>query len=58
MPGSMAQDYRHQWVDMIGTDLCVFDRPDHGSPFRLIELAFGVTADEVAAETTTRYRVT
>lgn len=42
-------------VDMIVTDLCVFQRPDHGSPFRLIELAPGVTADEVAAKTTAAY---
>ena len=42
-------------VDMIVTDLCVFQRPDHASPFRLIELAPGVTADEVAAKTTAHY---
>ena len=42
-------------VDMIVTDLAVFQRPDHGSPFRLVELADGVTADEVAAKTTARY---
>jgi len=42
-------------VDMIITDLCVFQRPDHQSPFRLIELAPGVTADEVAAKTTAKY---
>jgi 3-oxoacid CoA-transferase B subunit len=42
-------------VDMIVTDLCVFHRPDHSSPFRLIELAPDVTADEVAAKTTARY---
>ena len=44
-------------VDMIITDLCVFHRPDHRSPFRLIELAPGVTADEVAAKTTARYEI-
>ncbi len=44
-------------VDMIVTDLCVFQRPDHASPFRLIETAPGVTADEVAAKTTARYTV-
>jgi 3-oxoacid CoA-transferase subunit B len=44
-------------VDMIVTDLCVFQRADHDSPFRLIELAPGVTADEVAAKTTARYEV-
>ncbi len=42
-------------VDMIVTDLCVFQRPDHGSPFRLLELAPGVTADEVKAKTTATY---
>ena len=44
-------------VDMIITDLAVFQRPDHQSPFRLIELAPGVTADEVAAKTTAKYEV-
>jgi 3-oxoacid CoA-transferase subunit B len=44
-------------VDMIITDLCVFHRPDHQSPFRLIELAPGVTAAEVAEKTTARYEV-
>ena len=42
-------------VDMIVTDLCVFQRPDHDSPFRLVELAPGVTEDEVAAKTTAKY---
>ncbi len=42
-------------VDMIVTDLCVFQRADHASPFRLVELAPGVTADEVRARTTARY---
>jgi len=42
-------------VDMVITDLCVFHRPDHTSPFRLVELAPGVTADEVAAKTTASY---
>jgi len=42
-------------VDMIVTDLAVFQRPDHQSPFRLIELAPGVGADEVAAKTTASY---
>ena len=44
-------------VDMIITDLAVFQRPDHASPFRLIEMAPGVTADEVAAKTTAHYEV-
>ncbi len=42
-------------VDMIITDLAVFHRPDHASPFRLIEMAPGVTAEEVAAKTTANY---
>lgn len=42
-------------VDMIITDLAVFQRPDHDSPFRLVELAPGVTADEVRAQTTAHY---
>ena len=42
-------------VDMIVTDLAVFQRPDHAAPFRLIEMAPGVTADEVKARTTANY---
>ncbi|GLR47462.1 3-oxoacid CoA-transferase subunit B [Sphingomonas astaxanthinifaciens] len=42
-------------VDMIITDLAVFQRPDHASPFRLIETAPGVSADEVKAKTTAHY---
>ena len=42
-------------VDMIVTDLCVFQRPDHASPFRLIELAPGVSAEDVAARTTAHF---
>ncbi len=44
-------------VDMIITDLCVFQRPDHQSLFKLVEMAPGVTADEVAAKSTARYDV-
>jgi 3-oxoacid CoA-transferase subunit B len=44
-------------VDMIITDLAVFKRDDHASPFRLIQLAPGVTAEEVAAKTTAKYEV-
>jgi 3-oxoacid CoA-transferase subunit B len=44
-------------VDMVITDLCVFQRLDHDSPFKLIELAPGVTAEEVAAKTTANYVV-
>ena len=42
-------------VDMIITDLGVFERPDHGSPFKLIELAPGVKGDEIKAKTTANY---
>ena len=42
-------------VDMVVTDLAVFQRPDHSSPFRLIELAPDVTPDEVANNTTAHY---
>jgi 3-oxoacid CoA-transferase subunit B len=42
-------------VDMIVTDLAVFQRADHASPFKLIEMAPGVTTAEVKAKTTARY---
>ena len=42
-------------VDMIITDLAVFARADHTSPFRLVELAPGVTAEEVREKTTAHY---
>lgn len=42
-------------VDMIITDLAVFQRQDHTSPFRLVELAPGVTPEEVRAKTTANY---
>ncbi|HWU02387.1 MAG TPA: CoA transferase subunit B [Novosphingobium sp.] len=42
-------------VDMIVTDLAVFQRPDHASPFKLVELAPGVTAEEVRAKTSAHY---
>jgi 3-oxoacid CoA-transferase B subunit len=42
-------------VDMVITDLAVFARADHASPFRLIEMAPGVTADDVTAKTTAHY---
>ena len=44
-------------VDMIITDLAVFSRPDHASPFKLIEMAPEVSADEIAAKTTAAYTV-
>jgi 3-oxoacid CoA-transferase subunit B len=42
-------------VDMIITDLAVFKRDDHDSPFKLVELAPGVTAEDLAAKTTAHY---
>jgi 3-oxoacid CoA-transferase subunit B len=42
-------------VDMVITDLAVFQRADHDSPFRLVETAPGVTAEEIAAKTTAAY---
>ncbi len=42
-------------IDMIITDLAVFQRPNHLSPFKLIELAPGVTAEEVREKTTANY---
>ncbi|OBV09896.1 CoA transferase subunit B [Erythrobacter dokdonensis] len=44
-------------VDMIITNLAVFQRPDHQSPFRLIELAPGVGEADIAASTTAHYEV-
>lgn len=44
-------------VDMIITNLGVFHRVDHNSPFRLIELAPGVTTEDIAAKTTAAYEV-
>jgi 3-oxoacid CoA-transferase subunit B len=44
-------------VDMVITNLAVFARPDHASPFRLTELAPGVTAADIAACTTAHYAV-
>ncbi len=39
-------------VDVLITDLAVFERADRkGAPFRLVECAAGVTADEVRART-------
>ena len=42
-------------VDMVITDLAVFQRADHKSPFKLIELAPRVTAEDLAAKTTAHY---
>jgi 3-oxoacid CoA-transferase subunit B len=42
-------------VDMIITDRAVFQRTDHESPFGLIELAPGVTRENVRETTTAHY---
>ena len=42
-------------VDMVITDLAVFQRLDHTSPFRLVELAPGITRAEVREKTTANY---
>jgi acyl CoA:acetate/3-ketoacid CoA transferase beta subunit len=42
-------------VDMIITDLAVFQRANHMSPFRLVELAPDVTPEEVREKTTAKY---
>jgi 3-oxoacid CoA-transferase subunit B len=44
-------------VDMIITDLAVFKRDDHDSPFKLIELAPGVSAEDVTAKTTASFEM-
>ena len=44
-------------VDIVITDLCVFQRAGHASAFRLTELAPGVTVEEVQAKTSARYEV-
>ena len=44
-------------VDMIVTDLAVFQRAAHDQPFKLVELAPGVTAEEVAQKTAAHYLV-
>lgn len=42
-------------VDMLITDLAVFQRQDRRSPFRLVELAPGVTLEELAMRTTAAF---
>jgi 3-oxoacid CoA-transferase subunit B len=42
-------------VDMLITDLAVFSRPSRKDSFRLIEVAPGVTADEVRRKTPAQY---
>lgn len=43
-------------VDLLITELAVFTRPDRKSPFKLLELAPGVTAQEVQAKTGAAYQ--
>jgi len=43
-------------VDMLITDLAVFARVDRKAPFKLIELAPGVTAEDVKAKTAASYQ--
>jgi 3-oxoacid CoA-transferase subunit B len=42
-------------VDMLITDLAVFSRPTRKDPFKLIEIAPGVTADELRRKTPAHY---
>jgi 3-oxoacid CoA-transferase subunit B len=42
-------------VDLLITDLAVFERPDRRSPFKLIELAPGVSADDVRSKTSASF---
>jgi len=42
-------------VDMLITDLAVFERSDRSSPFKLLELAPGVTAEQVRARTSAKF---
>ncbi|TRD11556.1 CoA transferase subunit B [Erythrobacter insulae] len=44
-------------VDMIITNLGVFQRPSKGEPFRLIELAPGITTEEIKAKTTGAFEI-
>ncbi len=44
-------------IDMLITDLAVFERPDRGSPFKLIEMAPGVTLEELKAKTEAHFEV-
>ena len=42
-------------VDMIITDLAVFERSSHAAAFRLVECAPGVTPEELRSKTTAHY---
>jgi 3-oxoacid CoA-transferase B subunit len=42
-------------VDMVITDLAVFSRASRAEPFKLIEIAPGVTAEQIRSKTPARY---
>ncbi len=42
-------------VDMVISDLAVFSRPSRKEPFKLVEIAPGVTAEEIRSKTTAHY---
>jgi len=42
-------------VDLLITDLAIFSRPTRKEPFRLVEIAPGVTADELRRKTPAHY---
>jgi 3-oxoacid CoA-transferase subunit B len=42
-------------VDMIVTDLAVFKRRDHASPFELLECAPGINVEDVSRQTTAHF---
>jgi 3-oxoacid CoA-transferase B subunit len=42
-------------VDMVITDLAVFSRPSRSEPFKLIEIAPGVTAEQIRSKTPARF---
>jgi 3-oxoacid CoA-transferase subunit B len=42
-------------VDMVITDLAVFSRPSRSESFKLIEIAPGVTAEQIRSKTPARY---
>lgn len=44
-------------IDVLITDLGVFSRPDRNSGFELIELAPGVTLEEIQAKTTAKFSI-
>ncbi|MEP2988638.1 MAG: 3-oxoacid CoA-transferase subunit B [Parasphingorhabdus sp.] len=44
-------------VDMIISDLCVMQRADHQNSFKLVELAPGVSTENVATKTSAHYEI-